>query len=190
MAIIKKFKINSESRDIRDKLLADEGIDHIIKDLTDASESDTDALITANVAADLAEAVVNVNDRIDKLPTPMQYKGTLGTGGTITSLPAAAASNDGFTYKVITDGTYASQVAKVGDVFISNGSAWTLVPSGDDIEDTWREIKVNGTQLLGSGISTGALDVLSGTGINLGTTNSQLTINVVTATNSQVDSLF
>ena len=45
-------------------------------------------------------------------------KGTLGTGGTITSLPTAAAGNLGDAYKVITAGTYASQAAKVGDMFI------------------------------------------------------------------------
>lgn len=45
-------------------------------------------------------------------------KGTLGTGGTITSLPTAAAGNLGYAYKVITAGTYASQAAKVGDLFV------------------------------------------------------------------------
>lgn len=69
---------------------------------------------------------------IDNLPEPMIYQGTLGTGGTITTLPAASTSNTGYTYKVITDGTYDSQVAKLGDIFISNGSTWTLVPSGDE----------------------------------------------------------
>jgi hypothetical protein len=49
-----------------------------------------------------------VKAAIDALPEPMIFKGTLGTGGTITSLPAAASGNNGFTYKVITAGTYAS----------------------------------------------------------------------------------
>jgi len=74
--------------------------------------------------------------KLDNLPKPMVYKGTLGTGGTITDLPAASSSNEGYTYKVITAGTYASTAAKVGDVFISNGSEWTLIPAGDDVEDT------------------------------------------------------
>ena len=59
-----------------------------------------------------------LSDAIAALPSPMVFKGTLGTSGTITSLPTAAASNTGWTYKVITAGTYASQVAKVGDIFI------------------------------------------------------------------------
>ena len=107
-----------------------------------------------------------VYDAIQALPHPMQYKGTLGTNGTITSLPSAASSNEGFIYKVITAGTYADQEAKIGDVFISNGSAWTLIPSGDDIDDSWRNIKVNGTEELGSGVSTGAIDFDSSDDIN------------------------
>lgn len=104
---------------------------------------------------------------IDNLPEPMVFKGTLGTGGTITSLPTAGATNEGFTYKVITAGTYASQVAKAGDVFVSNGSAWVIIPAGDTDSDTWRTIKVNGTQLLGSAISTGAVNLKSGSNVTI-----------------------
>lgn len=88
-------------------------------------------------------------------------KGTLGTGGTITSLPTAAESNLGDAYKVITAGTYANTSAKVGDMFIcyQSGStyAWMHIPSGDDIEDTWRSVKLDTAEKLGSGTSTGAL---------------------------------
>lgn len=105
---------------------------------------------------------------IDNLPEPMIFKGTLGTGGTISTLPAASSANEGFTYKVITDGTYASQSAKVGDVFTSNGSEWVLIPAGDEyFTDTWRNIKVNGTEKLGSGINTGGVDFVDGDGVNV-----------------------
>ena len=90
---------------------------------------------------------------ISELPSPMVFKGTLGTNGTITSLPSASASNEGFTYKVITDGTYASQTAKVGDVFISNGEEWTLVPSGDEPSGTVINV-ATGTGLTGGPITT------------------------------------
>ena len=76
---------------------------------------------------------ISVNSSgVISIPTPMQFKGTVGTGGTETSLPSAAAANTGYVYKVIEDGTYQSVAAKVGDLLISNGSAWVLVPSGDD----------------------------------------------------------
>lgn len=55
---------------------------------------------------------------IAALPSPMVFKGTLGTNGTITSLPTASTSTVGYTYKVITAGTYASISAKVGDIFV------------------------------------------------------------------------
>ena len=72
------------------------------------------------------------NERIDALPLPMVFKGTLGTGGTISTLPTASSSNEGFVYIVITDGTYVGQTAKAGDTFVSDGSAWVLVPSADE----------------------------------------------------------
>lgn len=90
---------------------------------------------------------------IGNIPAPMVFKGTLGTGGTITSLPAAAESNEGYTYKVITAGTYASQTAKIGDVFISNGSSWNLIPSGDEPNGTVTNI-ATGAGLTGGPITT------------------------------------
>ena len=94
-----------------------------------------------------------VKAAIDALPEPMIFKGTLGTNGTITSLPTAAASNEGYTYKVITAGTYASQYAKTGDVFISNGSSWNLIPSGDEPSGTVTNV-ATGTGLTGGPITS------------------------------------
>ena len=59
-----------------------------------------------------------VDDSIAALPEPMVFKGSLGTGGTITALPVDGSATVGDTYKVITDGTYASQAAKAGDTFV------------------------------------------------------------------------
>ena len=67
----------------------------------------------------------------------MVYKGTLGTGGTITSLPATHSVGD--TYKVITAGTWAGAKCEIGDmvICITNGTAaadahWTVVQSNLD----------------------------------------------------------
>ena len=123
---------------------------------------------------------------IASLPEPMIFKGTLGTGGTITSLPAASSSNEGFTYKVITAGTYASQTAEVGDLFISNGSAWILVPSGDETSaDTWRAIKINGVEQLGNSITTGSVDFINGTNTTVSYDSTNKTV-AVSATDSKV----
>ena len=84
-----------------------------------------------------------VDTAIGNLPEPMVFKGSLGTGGTITVLPTAEASNEGHTYKVIKDGTYAGQAAKIGDTFISTGSRWELIPSGDEPSGTVTSITLN-----------------------------------------------
>lgn len=67
----------------------------------------------------------------------MQFKGTLGTGGTVTSLPASHSKGD--TYKVITAGTYAGVACEVGDMIIcitdgtsANNAHWTVVQSNID----------------------------------------------------------
>lgn len=86
-----------------------------------------------------------VDTAIGNLPEPMVFKGSLGTGGTITALPTAEASNEGHTYKVIKDGTYAGQTAKIGDTFISTGSRWELIPSGDEPSGTVTSITLNAT---------------------------------------------
>lgn len=88
-------------------------------------------------------------DAINELPEPMIFKGSLGTNGTIVNLEAASSENEGFTYKVITAGTYASQNAKVGDTFISDGNTWILIPSGDEPSGTVTSI----TLTQGTGIS-------------------------------------
>lgn len=90
-----------------------------------------DSSILALALAALKKAKT-ANERIDNLPLPMVFKGTLGTGGTISILPTASSENEGYVYIVITDGTYAGQSAKAGDTFVSDGSSWVLIPSADD----------------------------------------------------------
>lgn len=47
----------------------------------------------------------------------MVFKGTLGTGGTITTLPTTYSA--GWTYKVVSAGTYAGDVCEIGDLVIA-----------------------------------------------------------------------
>ena len=100
----------------------------------------------------LGEDISDIKEIVENLPNPMVFKGTLGTGGDIESLPAPSEDNNGFTYIVITSGTYAQQSAKFGDLFTSTGTSWSYVPSGDDyvIDDsvtstalTWSSDKIN-----------------------------------------------
>lgn len=99
-----------------------------------------------------------VDDSISGLPTPMQFKGTVGSSGTIewSALPSPSASNEGYTYKVITKHT-TDPICEVGDTIVSNGSSWIVIPSGDEPGGTVTNI-ATGSGLTGGPItSTGTI---------------------------------
>lgn len=100
---------------------------------------------------------------IDNLPEPMVFKGSLGTDGTKANLPAAASDNVGHTYKVITAGKYANKTAKIGDTFVSTGTAWELIPSGDEPSGTVTSISA------GTGLTTGGNPITTSGTISLAT---------------------
>ena len=127
--------------------------------------SSTDSEVPTNKA--VLQAIQNAT-----VPT-MEFKGTTY------SLPLT--SEEGDMYKLVlpdpedpqhattitipiaqsADGT--EKTAKNGDTIIADATGkWWLVPSGDDIEDTWRAIKIkdilgNVTNWKGSGLDTGDL---------------------------------
>ena len=76
-------------------------------------------------------AAVNafVSSEIAKLGKPMEFKGKFSKAADV---PDLSDTKEGWTYKVAVAGTYAGQKAKVGDAFISTGTAWEYFPSGDD----------------------------------------------------------
>lgn len=94
-----------------------------------------------------------VSSAVQDLAGPMRFIGTLGSGGTITTLPAASDNNKGHTYKVIAKGTYQGIYGEVGDLMISNGTAWVNVPSGDVPNGTITNI-ATGSGLTGGPITT------------------------------------
>lgn len=83
----------------------------------------------------------------------MEFKGAITNG----LLPTAASKGD--MYKIATNNltipaannaeqTAENVVAKPGDSIVYEGeNKWYLIPSGDDIEDTWRPVKVGGNFL-------------------------------------------
>ena len=89
------------------------------------------------------------------VPQNAKFTDTTYENGTITTLPAASSDNDGWAYKVITNGTYAGTAAKVGDMFISNGTEWIYIPSGDEPNGT--VTSVNLTPGGGIGVSGGPI---------------------------------
>lgn len=63
----------------------------------------------------------------------MRFKGTIGTGGDVTTLPTSGVKV-GDTYRVITAGTYASQTCEVGDLIIATATTptWTVAQTNID----------------------------------------------------------
>ena len=117
----------------------------------------------------------------------MVFKGTLGTNGTATALPASSVVV-GDTYKVITQVTVpktnsytgADVVAKIGDLVVamSKDPKWIVVPSGDEIVTTVKYSTT--TQNLTTNAQSGAITVGEAatkqvdTSITSGTTSTKL----------------
>ena len=121
-----------------------------------------------------------VDNAIAGMPEPMLFKGSVGTGGTVTwaNLPTAATSNEGWTYKVITAHTAETgkPAAKVGDTIISTGSEWVVIPSGDEPSGTVTSVGITNGGLIsvsGSPITTsGSITLTHGTPTGAGTKTS------------------
>lgn len=99
-------------------------------------------LASSSTAIPTAAAVVAAIDNKISAADAMIYKGTLGTDGTVTKVPANGYKV-GWTYKVITAGTYAGIKCEVGDMLIAinNGPVsgttvvnadWTVVQANID----------------------------------------------------------
>lgn len=69
-----------------------------------------------------------------------------------------------------------------GKVLKSTSTAGTVEWGDDSNSDTWRAIKVNGTQILGTGTNTNPLDLVAGTNIDLTNSNGAVTIKSKTFT--------
>ena len=83
------------------------------------------AISTGDTSTDLptTKAVVDYIETTLGLSDAMRFRGTLGTGGTISALPATHDIGD--TYMIITAGTYAGQVCEVGDLIIARTTSGT-----------------------------------------------------------------
>lgn len=133
----------------------------------DAKFTDT----TYEKATSTTDGLLSKEDKIklDKMTkAPMTFQGSLGTDGTISKLPVASSDNDGFAYKVITDGTYANQEAKVGDMFISNGTEWVYIPSGDEPSGTVTSVNLaegGGISVSGGPITSSGTITVTNTGV-------------------------
>ena len=97
------------------------------------------SLVGGSSAIPRADAVKNYVDGFLATNDAMIYKGTLGSGGTITAIPTTY--NAGWSYKVITAATYAGIVSEVGDLIVAVvdragsgnlNSDWTVLQTNVD----------------------------------------------------------
>lgn len=115
----------------------------------------------------------------------MEFKGVISNG----QLPTLSegVNYDGDLYKITTknvtipvalnaEGGEVDVVAKPGDSIVCEGGKWYLIPSGDDVDDTWRAIKVNGVEKLGIGTTTGAVDFVQGDNVTISEAGGVITI--------------
>lgn len=114
----------------------------------------------------------------------MEFKGTLKDG----ALPTLeeGVNYNGDLYKIATKNiTIPAElnaeeevevVAKPGDSIVCADGKWYLIPSGDDIENTWRAIKVNGVEKLGGGITSGDVDFVQGDNVTISEAGGVITI--------------
>lgn len=104
-----------------------------------AGDTMTGALILNNTTPTNALEAVPKSyvDNILTANDAMIFKGTLGTGGDFSTLPITHTT--GWSYKVITAGTYAGQTCEIGDLIICiadgtsvNNAHWTVIQSNLD----------------------------------------------------------
>lgn len=97
-------------------------------------------LASSSTAIPTAAAVVAAIDNKVAAADAMIYKGTLGTDGTVTKVPTNGYKV-GWTYKVITAGTYAGIKCEVGDMLIAINNG--LVNGTTVINADWTVVQAN-----------------------------------------------
>lgn len=131
------------------------------------STSDTTSGVSAGIAAtpkavsaaltsakSYADSILGANDA-------MVFKGTIGTGGTVTALPTTGYSA-GWTYRVVTAATYAGVACEIGDLIICvkdyatafNNSDWTVAQTNIEGAVTTSGTLTADTLILGAGTKT------------------------------------
>lgn len=111
---------------------------------------DQEAAAAEQAAKEYADSILGANDA-------MVFKGTLGTGGTVEALPTTYET--GWTYRVITAGSYAGQQCEVGDLIIAIANA---TDDGSNTDWTVAQTNIDGAVTHGAALT--ADEILLGDG--------------------------
>lgn len=165
---------------------------------TDASTKqyvDTQDAATLESAKEYADGLLGANDA-------MVFKGTVGEDGTVTDFSTLTDYQVGWTYRVITAGTYAGIVCEVGDLIIAvsdyseqfKNSDWTVAQTNIDGAVISSTTLTSDHLVLGNGnkeikVSTITETAISTTISTIGTLSSGKADKVSSATNGHLAGL-
>jgi hypothetical protein len=141
-----------------------------------------------------ADAIKTYVDNLLSNADAMVFKGTLGSGGTTSVLPTTYGA--GWTYRVISSGTFAGNTCEVGDLIIAivdrNGvgnlnSDWTVAQTNTDGAAPTTRILTAGSGLTGGGdlSANRTFDVGQGDGISVGADTISVDSTVVRTSGNQ-----
>ena len=114
-----------------------------------------------NVITDTYVTITSLNQALAGTDA-MVFKGTLGTNGTITTVPIQEY-NAGDTYKIVTAGTYAGNVCEVGDLLIAIANGPNLGSSVINADWTVAQTNIDGAVTGTVASTSGALAIFSNT---------------------------
>ena len=113
------------------------------------------------------------------LTSALTYKGTIGTGGTVTTLPATHKVGD--VYVVLTVGTYAGKTCEVGDYIICNTAGTTANDLHWDVINGENQVDNKSASLAAPG-SSATIATVDGTNLTVTTPSTwEVTDTKVTA---------
>lgn len=129
-------------------------------------ETSLSASSDAKIATSKAIATYVSSQISSSMTSVLKYKGTIGTGGTVTSLPASHAVGD--VYVVLTAGTYAGKACEVGDYIICNTAGTTATDSHWDVVNGENQVENKSASLAAAG-STATIATVDGINITVTT---------------------
>lgn len=120
-------------------------------------------VLSINTPEELAEVIKGL--------IATETTGAMEFKGATASLPENPSKGD--MYKVSSQFAVGEETAKVGDTIVYNGEQWFLIPSGDDIEDTWRKVIAGGNELA----NDEALEFVAGENVTITEEGGRVTIS-------------
>ena len=127
----------------------------------------------------------------------MQFKGTVGTSGTVTDISSIQSPQNGDTYKIITGITLTSEQSldgnehelTVGDIIICSSDKWVFVPSGNEDITSIKIAGSDDTINVSTTAQTGEVVLGTAAGVNTATsvTNDTTTVPTTGAVKTYVD---